>query len=59
MGHRWDFIRDYETDPAELAQPELKHLAAVWLEQRERLETRDAFVRAARQSSFGPAGAPA
>ena len=45
MGHRWDFIRDYETDPAELAQPELKHLAAVWLEQRERLETRDAFVR--------------
>ena len=45
MSHRWDFIRDYETDPAELAQPELKHLAAVWLEQRERLQTMDAFVR--------------
>ena len=45
MGHRWDFISDYETAPAELAQPELKHLAAVWREQRERLETQDAFVR--------------
>ena len=45
MGHAWDFIRDYETDPADLAQPELKHLAAVWQEQRERLEIQDAFVR--------------
>ena len=45
MAHAWDFISDYETDPAELAQPELKHLAAVWQEQRERLETQDSFVR--------------
>ena len=45
MGHAWDFIRDYETAPADLAQPELKYLAAVWQEQRERLETQDAFVR--------------
>ena len=45
MGHAWDFIRDYEPDPADLAQSELKHLAAVWQEQRERLETQDAFVR--------------
>ena len=45
MGHRWDFITDYETDPKDLLQPELKHLAAVWLEQRERLKTLDAFVR--------------
>ena len=45
VDHEWDFIRDYETDPADLAQPELKHLAAVWMEQRERLETLDAFVR--------------
>ena len=45
MGHRWDFISDYEVDPADLAQPELKHLAAVWQEQRERLATQDAFIR--------------
>ena len=45
MGHAWDFIRDYEADPADLAQSELKHLAAVWQEQRERLETQDAFVQ--------------
>ena len=45
MGHPWDFISDYETDPAELAQAELKHLAAVWHDQRERLETQDSFVQ--------------
>ena len=45
MGHAWDFIRDYEAEPADLAPSELKHLAAVWQEQRERLETQDAFVR--------------
>jgi Fic family protein len=45
MGHAWDFISDYEVDPADLAQPELKHLAAVWMEQRERLATVDAYKR--------------
>jgi len=45
MGHAWDFIGDYETDPAELGQPELKHLAAVWQDQRERLETQDSFIQ--------------
>ena len=45
MGHSWDFISDYETDPAELAQAELKHLAAVWHDQRERLESQDSFVQ--------------
>lgn len=45
MGYRWNFIADYETDPENLAQSELKHLAAVWQEQRDRLETQDAFVR--------------
>lgn len=45
MGHSWDFIKDYQTDPADLAQPELKHLAGVWQEQRERLEQQDAFIR--------------
>ena len=45
MGHAWDFIRDYEAEPADLAQSELKHLAAVWQEQRDRLETQDGFVR--------------
>ena len=45
MGHTWDFIRDYETDPAQLAQEHLKHLAEVWQEQRQRLEKQDAFIR--------------
>ena len=45
MGHKWDFIRDYEVGPADLAQPELKHLAAVWQDQRERLESQDSFIR--------------
>lgn len=45
MGHAWDFISDYEVDPSDLAQPELKHLAAVWQDQRKRLETEDAFIR--------------
>ena len=45
VGHAWDFISDYEVDPADLAQPELKHLAVVWQDQRERLETQDSFVR--------------
>ncbi len=45
MGHAWDFISDYKTDPGKLAQPELKHLAAVWQEQREQLERQDAFIR--------------
>lgn len=45
MGHSWDFIKDYQADPADLAQPELKHLAGVWQEQRERLEQQDAFIR--------------
>ena len=45
MGHAWDFIRDYGTDPVELALPELKHLADIWQEQRAGLERQEAFVR--------------
>lgn len=45
MGHTWDFIRDYETDPDRLAQVELKYLAAVWQDHRQRLENQDAFIR--------------
>lgn len=45
MGRAWKFISDYEVDPSDLAQPELKHLAAVWQDQRRRLETEDAFLR--------------
>lgn len=45
MGHTWDFIRDYEKDPAQLSQGHLKHLAEVWQEQRQRLEKQDAFIR--------------
>lgn len=45
MGHQWDFISDYGTDPAELAHPELKYLADIWHEQRGRLEKQEAFVR--------------
>ena len=45
MGHTWDFIRDYETDPSQLAQVELKYLAAVWQDHRQRLENQDAFIQ--------------
>ena len=45
MGHRWDFITDYETDPSDIVQPELKYLAAVGLEHHERLKTLEAFSR--------------
>ena len=48
-GHAWQYsgpdTRIAGRGPKDLLQPELKHLAAVWLEQRERLETLDAFVR--------------
>ena len=44
MSHTWSHIQDYDDDPTDLAQSELRPLADVWNEQRERLEAREAFV---------------
>lgn len=41
----WTEIRDYETPPAQLARAELRALAQVWREQRQRLAQGDAFRR--------------
>lgn len=43
--HRWRPIEDYEVDPAALASAELRALAAVWQEQRERIEAAGALRR--------------
>ena len=45
MNRPWERIRDYATNAGDLAQPELKHLAEVWHEQRGRLESQDAFIQ--------------
>ena len=45
MSRSWERITDYTTHPADLAQPGLKHLAEVWSEQRDSLETEGAFIR--------------
>ncbi len=44
MAHRWSPIRDYEVAPAELADPELAELSAVWREQKSRVEGLDRFI---------------
>ena len=45
MSRSWERITDYTTHPSDLAQPGLKHLAAVWREQRDSLETEGAFIQ--------------
>ena len=45
MSRSWERITDYATHPSDLAQPELKHLAEVWREQRDSLETEGAFIQ--------------
>lgn len=45
MSPDWTEIRDYETPPAQLARAELRALAQVWREQRQRLAQGDAFRR--------------
>ena len=43
MSNEWTEIQDYETPHADLARAELRALAEVWQEQRQRLEAGDAF----------------
>lgn len=45
MSPDWTEIRDYETPPSQLARAELRALAQVWREQRQRLAQGDAFRR--------------
>jgi Fic family protein len=40
--HHWEMLRDYEQDAASLAVDELRHLGALWQEQRERIEQMEA-----------------
>ncbi len=41
QGHRWHPIKDYETDPSELSQPELTALADVWNKEHAKLVDSD------------------
>ena len=45
MGRSWEPIRDYDVEPKELAQSELRMLESVWKEQRGRLAGRGEFQR--------------
>ncbi len=45
MNHGWTPIDDYTVSPEKLSQPELRTLASVWQEQRDRLQGLDAFQK--------------